>query len=78
MATCADFAELWAQHDARGKTLSTKTFQHPTVGLLTLQMQTFAVRSSPGQELVVYQAEPGSPSADAVALLGSLAVTADH
>jgi hypothetical protein len=40
-------------------------------------MQTFAVRSAPGQELVVYQAEPGSPSADAVALLGSLAATAD-
>lgn len=77
LALSADFADLWARHDARGKTLSTKSFQHPTVGLLTLQMQTFAVRSAPGQELVVYQAEPGSPSADAVALLGSLAATAD-
>lgn len=77
LATGSDFADLWARHDVRGKTLSSKSFQHPTVGLLTLQMQTFAVRSAPGQELVVYQAAPGSPSADAVALLGSLAATAD-
>jgi hypothetical protein len=40
-----------------------------------LTMQAFDVRSSPGQELVVYRAEPESPSADAVALLGSLAAS---
>jgi len=44
---------------------------------VTLQMQTFDVRSAPGQELVVYQAEPGTPSADALKLLGSLAATAE-
>ncbi|WP_243714450.1 hypothetical protein [Actinomadura bangladeshensis] len=38
-------------------------------------MQTFDVRSSPGQELVVYHAEPGSSSGEALALLGSLAAT---
>lgn len=68
-----DFAELWARHDARGKTAQSKRFCHPTVGAMTLTMQTFDVRSSPGQELVVYHAEPGSPSADALALLGTLA-----
>lgn len=73
--TSAEFAELWGQHDVRGKSLAVKTFRHPDVGELTLSMQTFAVRSTPGQELVVYQAEPGSPSADAVRLLGSLAAT---
>jgi hypothetical protein len=45
------------------------------VGLLTLTMQTFDVRESPGQELVVYHAERGSSSADALRLLGTLAVT---
>jgi transcriptional regulator with XRE-family HTH domain len=70
-----DFRRLWARHDARRKCLSVKTFDHPEVGRLTLKMQTFDVRSTPGQELVVYDAEPGTPAADALALLGSLAAT---
>ncbi|MCF6386606.1 helix-turn-helix transcriptional regulator [Mycobacterium sp. MBM] len=78
LAGSPEFAELWAHHDVRGKALSTKTFHHPQVGMLTLQMQTFGVRSAPGQELVVYQADPGSPSADAVALLGSLAASSER
>lgn len=70
-----EFRELWARHDARGKALERKRFRHPEVGLLTLTMQTFDVRESPGQELVVYHAERGSSSADALRLLGTLAVT---
>ncbi|WP_432949248.1 helix-turn-helix domain-containing protein [Kribbella sp. CA-253562] len=71
-----DFRRLWPRHDARGKTLETKRFVHPSVGELTLRMQAFDVRSAPGQELVVYHAEPGSSSAEAVRLLGTLAATA--
>ncbi|MCO5994738.1 helix-turn-helix transcriptional regulator [Actinoallomurus rhizosphaericola] len=71
-----EFARLWASHDARGKALESKTFHHRDVGRLTLSMQTFDVRSSPGQELVVYHAEPGSPSSEALGLLGSLAAGA--
>jgi transcriptional regulator with XRE-family HTH domain len=71
----AEFADLWARHDARGKSLERKRFQHHDVGPLTLTMQTFDVRSSPGQELVVYHAEPASASSAALALLGSLAAT---
>ncbi|MGI5152892.1 helix-turn-helix transcriptional regulator [Plantactinospora sp. CA-294935] len=70
-----EFTELWARHDARGKALERKRFRHPDVGPLTLTMQTFDVRSSPGQELVVYHAEPASASRAALALLGSLAAT---
>ncbi|GGW46316.1 helix-turn-helix transcriptional regulator [Streptomyces griseoloalbus] len=70
-----EFSQLWASHDARGKALEQKAFQHPEVGPLTLTMQTFDVRSNPGQELVVYHAEEGSPSSDALRLLGSLAAT---
>nr|WP_084515378.1 helix-turn-helix transcriptional regulator [Nocardia acidivorans] len=70
-----EFAHLWTRHDVRGKALERKRFDHHAVGALTLTMQTFDVRSSPGQELVVYHAESASPSHEALALLGSLAAT---
>jgi hypothetical protein len=41
-------------------------------------MQTFDVRSAPGQQRFVYHAEPGSPSAHAIRLLGSVAATSDR
>ena len=76
-AASPQFREIWRRNDARGKTAEVKTFHHPDVGELVLRMQTFDVRAAPGQQLVVYHAEPGSPSAQAVALLGTLAATAD-
>ncbi|MFS0898274.1 helix-turn-helix transcriptional regulator [Mycolicibacterium litorale] len=71
----AEFRALWERHDARGKSLRRKVFRHPEIGVLELTMQTFDVRSAPGQELVVYDAEPAGPSADALKLLGSIAAT---
>jgi transcriptional regulator with XRE-family HTH domain len=70
-----EFARLWTLHDARGKDAEVKQFIHPDVGHLELRMQAFDVRSAPGQQLVVYHAEPGSPSADGLTLLGTLAAT---
>lgn len=71
----AEFRALWDRRDARRKCLARKSFRHPEVGLLTLNMQTFDVRSAPGQELIVYDADPGTSSADALKLLGSIAAT---
>ncbi len=75
LAESPEFTRLWAEHHVRGKALERKRFTHGDVGPLTLTMQTFDVRSSPGQELVVYHAEPGSASSEALALLGSLAAS---
>ena len=69
------FTQLWSKNDARAKQAASKRFTHPDVGPLTLTSQIFDVRSAPGQELVVYHAEPGSPSADALGLIGALAAT---
>jgi transcriptional regulator with XRE-family HTH domain len=71
-----DFARLWARHDVRTKAAGTKWFRHPVVGDLTLGYETFAVNASNGQSLSFYHAEPGSPAADALALLASHSVTA--
>jgi len=71
----AEFRTVWRDQDARGKSHEAKQFRHPDVGLLTLSFQAFDVRSAPGQQLIVYQAEPASQSAQALALLGSIAAT---
>lgn len=73
-----DFAAMWERHDARGKRLESKRFHHPEVGDLTLRMHAFDVKSAPAQELIVYHAEPGSASADALRLLGTLAATREQ
>ncbi|WP_199443612.1 helix-turn-helix transcriptional regulator [Umezawaea beigongshangensis] len=71
-----EFRRLWARHDIRQKTRETKRFQHRLVGELTLDYESLTVNSAPGQQLVVYQAEPGSSSEQALSLLGSLSATA--
>ncbi|NEA98441.1 helix-turn-helix transcriptional regulator [Streptomyces sp. SID13726] len=68
-----EFRRLWARHDFRRKTHESKRFRHPLVGELTLDYESLTVNSAPDQQLVVYQARPGSPSEQALALLGSLA-----
>ncbi|MGP3750475.1 helix-turn-helix transcriptional regulator [Streptomyces sp. IBSNAI001] len=70
-----EFAALWSSHTVHGKTRDGKEVVHPDVGPLDLMYQTFDVRGAPGQQLVIYHAEVGSPSSQALALLGSLHAT---
>lgn len=71
-----EFVELWQRHEARSKRLERKRFRHREVGDLTLHVNAFDVKAAPGQELIVYHADPDTPSADALSLLGT--VTAAH
>ncbi|BCJ49892.1 transcriptional regulator [Actinoplanes sp. NBRC 14428] len=67
-----EFRELWERNDVRGKTHEAKTFRHSAVGELTLSHHAFDVRGSADQQLIVYQAEPSSRSAEALRLLTML------
>jgi hypothetical protein len=63
------FRRLWARHDARPARDELKRFAHPDVGELALRRQALTVAGAEEQVIIVYQAEPGSPSADALARL---------
>ncbi|WP_233196752.1 hypothetical protein [Verrucosispora sp. ts21] len=71
----AEFRRLWGRHDVQGKTHEAKTFRHGAVGELTLSYHAFDVREAPGQQLIVYRAQPDSRSAEALRLLGTLAAS---
>ena len=64
-----DFATMWARHDVHAKTTGMKRYRHPLVGRLELDYQTFTVNGAGEQTLHVFSAEPGTPSADSLALL---------
>lgn len=71
------FRELWDDQTVEGLTATRTTIRHPDVGLMQLTHQVFDVRSAPGQQLTVATAAPGSASADALAMLGSLNASPD-
>lgn len=64
-----EFATLWARQRVRGKTHDVKRFRHRQVGDLALSFQALDVPASPGWQVVIYEAEPGTDSAEAFALL---------
>ncbi|MFI2295805.1 helix-turn-helix transcriptional regulator [Isoptericola sp. NPDC019571] len=70
-----DFRRLWASHDVRLHRTGTKAFHHPAVGLLELDYEALVLPADPGLQMNVYTAQPGSPSADGLALLASWAAT---
>jgi transcriptional regulator with XRE-family HTH domain len=67
------FRRLWGAHDVRTHGAGTKRFVHPVVGEVTLAYEELAITAEPGHILMVYTAEPGSPSAERLRLLASWA-----
>lgn len=69
--TSSDFSRLWERHDVQAAPMLTKTFRHPAVGDVTVDCDTLTLTDR-DQYLVLYTAPPGSPSAEALALLNVL------
>jgi transcriptional regulator with XRE-family HTH domain len=66
-----EFRGRWAAHDVKLHRTGTKRFHHPLVGDLTLAYESLQLTGDPGQQIVVYTAEPASPSQQALDLLAS-------
>ncbi len=65
------FRQLWARHDVRATGAPTGVINHPVVGEMTLLREKLAVLGADRLVLVTYHAEPGSVSAERLAMLGS-------
>ncbi|MFJ4788439.1 helix-turn-helix transcriptional regulator [Streptomyces sp. NPDC088794] len=68
-----EFAGIWQLHDVKSKSQESKHLKHPEVGDLHIAFAAFTVNGAPHQQLVVYQAEPTSPTATAFEMLKSTA-----
>jgi hypothetical protein len=64
-----EFAALWERYEVKMVGESTKAFQHPLVGAMTLDLEAMELANADGQRLVAYYAVPGTPDHDAVTLL---------
>lgn len=69
------FRRLWARQDVVRRAGGPARMHHPEVGDLELHREKLIVAGADGQVLVVYHADPGTPSAQALDLLGTIAAS---
>ncbi|MGP4084937.1 helix-turn-helix transcriptional regulator [Streptomyces sp. KR55] len=74
---CDAFRTRWGAHNVTHHGTGIKRFHHPVVGDLTLSWESLVMAAEPGLTLVIYTAEPGSPSEEGLNLLASWAATQD-
>jgi hypothetical protein len=72
------FRNRWAAHNVVLHRAGAKQFHHPVVGDLSLAYEVIELSADTGLTLTAYSPEPGSPSADGLALLASWAATQDQ
>ncbi len=70
-----DFRIRWASHNVRFHDAALKHMHHRIVGDLDLHFNRLVIPGDHGLSLTTYTAEPGTPSADGLRLLGSWAAT---
>lgn len=79
LSTCSeDFRRRWATHNVRFHRTGVKRLHHPVVGDLTLNFEAMALSSDPDLTLLVYTADPHTPSADALRMLAAWAATEEE
>nr|WP_300149781.1 hypothetical protein [Propionicimonas sp.] len=67
------FREDWARRDVHEHRTGVKHVNHPEVGRLDLAFEVLETPGTSAERLVTYSADPGSATAEKLALLGSLA-----
>ncbi len=72
-----DFGRWWGSHHVASRSMGTKRFHHPVAGELVLDRDTLTCGTDPDQELVVWTAEPNTPSYDGLRVLASWASLKD-
>jgi hypothetical protein len=70
-----DFRVRWAAHNVRTHQTGQKRLHHPAVGDLELTFEAMELRADPGLTLLVYTAEVGSRTQDALNLLATWSAT---
>ncbi|GAA3630796.1 helix-turn-helix transcriptional regulator [Kineosporia mesophila] len=63
------FRDLWNRHDVVTRDTEPAVLRHPVAGPLRLHLEQLDLTGVPGQSLVVYHPEAGSPDADRLASL---------
>lgn len=56
------FARLWARHEVQDHCHRVQHLDHPDVGQLELQIESFRVAGEEDKSLITYRAAPGSPT----------------
>ncbi len=67
----ADFRQWWAGRQVPALRVGTKRLHHPVAGDLTLDWDGLTCTADPAQQLVIWTAEPGTPSHDGLRFLAS-------
>jgi transcriptional regulator with XRE-family HTH domain len=73
-----EFRSRWAAHNVHLHRGGVKLIQHPVVGRLELMYDSMQIAAAPGLTMLVYTAQAGSSSADALQLLATWAATQDQ
>jgi transcriptional regulator with XRE-family HTH domain len=68
-----DFARLWERRNVYEKSIGRKVLDHPRVGRLELDYESFEIPPLTGQALIVYTAPPASATAVALERLARVA-----
>ena len=72
-----EFRQAWARHDVRFHNSGIKRLHQSQVGDVELRYEGLQVASDTDLTIYVYTADPGTRSAEMLALLGSIAATSD-